>query len=224
MEAKKNPEIALAKKTGLFLNIGFVISLILVIAAFEWKSYDDTELLNLGQVEDNFVAITEVPITKQPPPPPRVVRQVEIIEIPDEEEIKEEIEIVLDVEITEETVIEEIVFEEPVEEEVVEEVFTIVEQNPTFVGGDLAFIKFVQSNLVYPEKARRMGLEGRVFVQFVVEKDGSLTNVAVIKGMRGDCNEEAIRVMQNSPNWLAGKQRGRSVRVQVVIPITFKFI
>jgi len=224
MEAKKNPEIALAKKAGLFLNIGFVISLLLVIAAFEWKSYDDTDLLILGQVEDNFVEITEVPITKQPPPPPRVVRQMAIIEVPDEEEIKEEIEIVLDVEITEETVIEEIVFEEPVEEEVVDEVFTIVEQNPTFVGGDLAFIKFVQSNLVYPEKARRMGLEGRVFVQFVIEKDGSLTDVAVIKGMMGDCNEEAIRVMQNSPNWVAGKQRGRSVRVQIVIPITFKFI
>lgn len=224
METKKNPEITLAKTAGLFLNIGFVISIILVIIAFEWKSYDDTDLLKIGQIEDSFIQITEVPITKQPPPPPLKVKQLEIIEIPDEEEIKEEIEIVLDVEITEETVIEEIVFEEPVEEELVEEVFTIVEQNPTFIGGDLAFIKFVQSNLVYPEKARRMGLEGRVFVQFVVEKDGSLTDVAVIKGMMGDCNEEAIRVMQNSPNWVAGKQRGRSVRVQIVIPITFKFI
>ena len=224
MEAKKNPQIALAKKAGLFLNIGFVISILLVIVAFEWKSYDDVDLLELGQVEDNFVEITEVPITQQPPPPALKVQQVEIIAVPDEEEIVEEIEIVLDIEITEETVIEEIVFEEPVEEEVVEEIFTIVEENPSFVGGDIAFIKFVQSNLKYPDKARRMGLEGRVFVQFVVEKDGSLTNVAVIKGMHGDCNEEAIRVMQNSPNWLAGKQRGRSVRVQIEIPITFKFI
>ena len=224
MEAKKNPEIALAKKTGLFLNIGFVISILLVIGAFEWKTYDDANLLELGQVNDDFVEITEVPLTRQPPPPTPKIKQIEIIEVPDEEEIKEEIAVDLDIEITEETEIEEIVFEEPVEEEVVDEVFTLVEQYPSFEGGDLAFIKFVQSNLIYPEKARRMGLEGKVFVQFIVEKDGSLTNVAVIKGMLIDCNEEAIRVMQNSPKWLAGKQRGRSVRVQMVIPITFKFI
>ncbi len=224
MEAKKNPEIALAKKAGLFLNIGFVISILFVIVAFEWKTYDDADLLELGQVIDDFEEITEVPPTRQPPPPAPKIKQIEIIEVPDLEEIKEEIAVDLDIEITEETAIEEIVFEEPVEEEIVEEVFTIVEQNPTFVGGDLAFIKFVQSNLVYPEKARRMGLEGRVFVRFVVEKDGSLTDVSVIKGMMGDCNEEAIRVMQNSPKWVAGKQRGRSVRVQIVIPITFKFI
>ena len=224
MEAKKNPEIALAKKAGLFLNIGFVISILLVIGAFEWKTYDDVNLLELGQVKDDFVEITEVPLTRQPPPPTPKIKQIEIIEVPDVEEIKEEIAVDLDIEITEETEIEEIVFEEPVKEEVVDEVFTLVEKYPSFEGGDLAFINFVQSNLNYPEKARRMGLEGKVFVQFIVEKDGSLTNVAVIKGMLSDCNEEAIRVMQNSPKWLAGKQRGRSVRVQMVIPITFKFI
>jgi protein TonB len=224
MEAKKNPEIALAKKTGLFLNIGFVISMLLVIAAFEWKSYDDIDLLKLGQVEDYFVEVTEIPVTRQPPPPPLVVRPVEIIEVPDEEEIVEEIEVNLDIEITEETVIEEIVFEEIVEEEAIEEIFTIVEQLPSYDGGDIAFVKFVQKNLVYPEKARRMGLEGRVFIQFIVEKDGSLTDFSILKGMMGGCNEEALRVMKNSPRWLAGKQRGRSVRVQMVIPITFKFI
>jgi protein TonB len=223
MEAKKNPKIASANKTGLFLNIGFVLSILFVIVAFEWKSYDDADLLDLGQVKDDFIEITEVPPTRQPPPTPKI-KQVEIIEVPDLEEIKEEIAVDLDVEITEETEIEEIVFEEPVEEEIVDEVFTLVEEYPSFDGGDLAFIKFVQNNLVYPEKARRMGLEGRVFVQFIVEKDGSLTNVIVLKGISGGCNEEAIRVMQNSPKWLAGKQRGRAIRVQMVVPITFKFI
>lgn len=224
MEAKKNPEIALAKKAGLFLNIGFVISILFVIVAFEWKTYNDADLLELGQVNDYFVEITDIPITRQPPPPAPKIKQVEIIEVPDVEEIKEEIAVDLDVEMTEETVIEEIVFEEPVEEEEVEEVFTLVEEYPSFEGGDLAFIKYIQRNLIYPEKARRMGLEGRVFVQFIVEKDGSLTNVIVLRGISGGCNEEAIRVMQNSPNWLAGKQRGRSVRVQMVVPIVFKFL
>lgn len=224
MEAKKNPEIALAKKAGLFLNIGFVISILFVIVAFEWKTYNDADLLELGQVNDYFVEITDIPITRQPPPPAPKIKQVEIIEVPDVEEIKEEIAVDLDIEMTEETVIEEIVFEEPVEEEEVEEVFTLVEEYPSFEGGDLAFIKYIQRNLIYPEKARRMGLEGRVFVQFIVEKDGSLTNVIVLRGISGGCNEEAIRVMQNSPNWLAGKQRGRSVRVQMVVPIVFKFL
>ena len=224
MEAKKNPEIAIAKKTGLFLNIGFVVSILFVIVAFEWKTYDDADLLELGQVIDDFEEITEVPPTRQPPPPAPKVKQIEIIEVPDIEEIKEEIAVNLDVEITEETAIEEIVFEEPVEEEEVEEVFTLVEEFPSFEGGDLAFIKYIQKNLVYPEKARRMGLEGRVFVQFIVEKDGSLSNVIVLRGISGGCNEEAIRVMQKSPKWLSGKQRGRATRVQMVVPINFKFI
>ena len=224
MEAKKNPEIALKRTAGLFLNIGFVISMLLVIIAFEWKSYDDINLLELGQVEDSFVEITEAPVTRQPPPPPLVAKQVEIIEIPDEEEIVEEIEVNLDIEITEETIIEEIVFEEPVKEEAIEEIFTIVEQYPSYDGGDIAFVKFVQKNLVYPEKARRMGLEGRVFIQFIVEIDGSLTDFSILKGIMGGCNEEALRVMKESPRWLAGKQRGRSVRVQMIIPITFRFI
>jgi len=224
MEAKKNPEIALKRTAGLFLNIGFVISMLLVIIAFEWKSYDDINLLELGQVEDSFVEITEAPVTRQPPPPPLVAKQVEIIEIPDEEEIVEEIEVNLDIEITEETIIEEIVFEEPVKEEAIEEIFTIVEQYPSYDGGDIAFVKFVQKNLVYPEKARRMGLEGRVFIQFIVETDGSLTDFSILKGIMGGCNEEALRVMKESPRWLAGKQRGRSVRVQMIIPITFRFI
>jgi len=224
VEAKKNPKKVLFNKSGLFLSIGFNMSLLLVIIAFEWKSYDRVNLLELGQVKDYFVEITEVPITTQPPPPPLKVKPHEIIEVPDIEEIEEEIDIDLDVEMTEETVIEEIVFAELVEEEEIDEIFTIVEEIPSFVGGDLAFIKFLQTNLIYPEKARRMGLEGRVFVQFVVEKDGSVTNVKVLRGMGGDCNEEAIRVMQNSPKWLTGKQRGRPVRVQVVVPIIFKFL
>ncbi len=223
MEVKKNPKIALANKSGLFLNIGFVISILLVIVAFEWKSYGDNDLLNIGQVIDDFDEITEIPITHQPPPPPPKAKQPEIVEVDDEVEIEEEIKVDLDVEITEETEIEEIIFAEPVEEEEINEIFTLVEEFPSFDGGDVAYIKFIQKNLIYPEKARRMGIEGRIFVQFIVEKDGSLTNIKVLRGIGGDCNEEAIRVLKNSPKWLPGKQRGKAVRVQMVVPMTFKF-
>ena len=121
MEAKKNPNADLSKKSGLFLNIGFVVSLLLVIVAFEWKSYEKSDLLELGQVNDDFEEMTEVPLTQQPPPPPPKIKQPEIIEVPDEEEIEEEIEVDLDIEITEETVIEEIILEEPIEEEPAED-------------------------------------------------------------------------------------------------------
>ena len=177
MEAKKNPKADLSKKSGLFLNIGFVVSLLLVIAAFEWRSYEKSDLLELGQVNDDFEEMTEVPLTQQPPPPPPKIRQPEIIEVPDEEEIEEEIEVDLDIEITEETVIEEIVFEEPIEEEETDEIFQIVENPASFKGGIGAFYTYVQKNMKYPSQAQRMGLEGKVFVEFVVGKDGKITDV-----------------------------------------------
>jgi protein TonB len=178
--------------------------------------------MDLGQVSDEFEDVMEIPPTEQPPPPPPKVQQPEIIEVPDEEEIEEEIEVDLDVEITEETVVEEIVFEEPVEEEVAEEIFTIVEDQPEPKGGMAAFYEYVGKNLKYPAQARGMGIEGKVFVEFVVDKDGSITNVKAIKGIGAGCDEEAIRVIADAPKWSPGKQRGRPVKVRMILPITFK--
>jgi protein TonB len=222
MEVKKNPKFDLAKQSGMLLNLGLSVSLLLVIVAFEWRTYDDTGLLDLGQVEDDFEDIMEIPPTEQPPPPPPKVQLPEIIEVPDEEEIEEEIEVELDVEVTEETVVEDIVFEEAPEEEVVEEVFTIVEDQPEFPGGMPAFYKFVGDNMNYPAQARRMGIEGRVFVQFIVDKDGTVTEVKAVKGIGAGCDEEAERVLRMSPKFKPGKQRGRSVKVRMVLPIIFK--
>ncbi len=222
MEAKKNPKVDLEKKSGLLMNIGFTVSLLCVILAFEWRTYDDSGLVDLGQITDDFEDIMEIPPTEQPPPPPPKIQLPEIIEVPDEEEIEEEIEVILDVEVTEETVIEDIVFEEVVEEEEVDEVFTIVEDQPEFPGGIAAFYKFVGDNMDYPSQARRMGIEGRVYVQFVVDKDGTVTEVKAVKGIGAGCDEEAERVLRQSPKFKPGKQRGRSVKVRMVLPIIFK--
>lgn len=222
MEAKKNPKADLDKRTGLFFNIGLAVSLLLVITAFEWRFYDEGALVDLGQVDDNFEDLMEIPPTEQPPPPPPVIQQPEIIEVPDEEEIEEEIEVNLDVEITETTVIEDVVFEDAPEEEVAEEIFTIVEDQPEPQGGMGAFYQYVSKNLNYPNQARRMGIEGKVFVQFVVDKDGSITEVQAIKGIGAGCDEEAVKVIQNAPKWKPGKQRGRPVKVRMILPITFK--
>ncbi len=222
MELKKNPSADLNRKSGLFLNIGLVVSLVLVITAFEWKYYDDGSLVDLGQVDDEFEDIMDIPPTEQPPPPPPAIQQPEIIEVPDEEEIEDEIEIDLDIEVTEETAIEEVVFEEAPEEEVADEIFTVVEQQPIPDGGMAAFYKYVGKHLKYPAQARRMGIEGRVFVQFVVDKDGSITSVQSVKGIGAGCDEEAVRVIKGAPRWKPGKQRGRPVKVRMILPITFK--
>ena len=222
MELKKNPEKDLDKKSGMFMNIGLAISLILVITAFEWRFYDEGSLVDLGVLDDDFEDIMEIPPTEQPPPPPPKIQLPQIIEIPDEEEIEEEIEVDLDVEITEETVIEDIVFDDAPEEEVADEIFDIVEDQPTPPGGMSAFYKYVGKTMKYPNQARRMGIQGRVFVQFIVDKTGQLTNVKAIKGIGAGCDEEAVRVLKAAPKWKPGKQRGRPVKVRMILPITFK--
>jgi protein TonB len=222
VEIKKNPKADLTRTTGLFLNIGLVVSLLLVIFAFEKKVYDDGSQVNLSAQAENFEDLMDIPQTQQPPPPPPKKLQPEIIEVPDEEEIEEDIEIDLDVEMTESTVIETVVFDQAPEEEEVEEIFTIVEDQPTPDGGMAAFYQFVQKNLKYPAQARRMGIEGKVFVQFVVDKNGQLTEVQAVKGIGAGCDEEAVRVIQGAPKWKPGKQRGRAVKVRMILPITFK--
>ena len=222
MEQKKNPQADLNKKWWLFYFIGLTVTLGLTLFAFEYKSYDDQGLMELGQVDDDFEDIMDIPPTEQPPPPPPVVQLPEIIEVPDEEEIEEEIEVDLDVEVTEETVIEDIVFEEAPEEEEVEQIFTIVEDKPQFPGGDAAMYKYLGKSIDYPSQARRMGIEGRVFVQFIVGKDGKIRDVQAIKGIGAGCDEEAVRVIKAMPKWKPGKQRGRPVQVRMVLPVFFK--
>lgn len=222
MELKKTPEADLTKKSGLFLNIGLVVSILICITAFEWRTYDDGSLVDLGSLSDDFEDILDVPQTEQPPPPPPIIQLPEIIEVPDEEEIEQEIEVNLDIDVNEDKVVEAIIFSDAPAEEEAEEIFTVVEDQPTPEGGMAAFYQYVSKNMKYPAQARRMGIEGKVFVQFVVDKDGSITEVEAIKGIGAGCDEEAVRVIQEAPKWKPGKQRGRAVKVRMILPITFK--
>lgn len=106
-----------------------------------------------------------------------------------------------------------------VEEEKV--IHTIVEQMPTFPGGDGALMKYLSSNLRYPPRAEEMGIKGRVTCQFVVERDGSITDVKVVRGVDPDLDREAVRVIKSMPRWIPGKQNGKSVRVRYTCPINF---
>ncbi|MEI6455018.1 MAG: energy transducer TonB [bacterium] len=101
------------------------------------------------------------------------------------------------------------------------EIFTVVEEQPGYPGGEESRIKFLQDNIKYPEEAKELGIQGKVFVTFVVEVDGSITDVRVLRGIGGGCDEEAIRVVKAMPKWVPGKQRGVPVRVQFNLPIKF---
>ena len=211
--------------SSLFLSIGLCLSLVTVITAFEYKFYDEGDVVTLGNVDSNFEKTIEIPPTEQPPPPPPKIQQPSIITVANDEEIVKDIEVQLDIETTEATKVAPvpvIVQQAPVEEEETQQIFTIVEQQPEPEGGITAFYKYIGENLKYPALARRNNIEGRVFIRFVVERDGSLTDVTVLKGIGGGCDEEAVRIIQGAPKWKPGKQRGRPVRVQMVLPVLFK--
>jgi len=214
MEPKKNPDISLEKKKGLFFQIGLVITLVIVLGAFEWKSYDKVAY-NLGQLNLDDLEEEIIPITKQevkpPPPPPPPPEVIEIVE--DDVEIEDEIEIE-DTESDEDVEIE-------IEEEDDEEFFMVVENMPEFPGGDLGLMKYIQKNVKYPAIAKEYNITGKVYVSFIVDKKGSVTNVKIVRGVDKNLDAEAIRVVKSLPKYKPGKQRGKSVRVMFTIPINF---
>jgi periplasmic protein TonB len=222
MEAKKTDSADLTKKSGFFLSIGLLVTMVLVVTAFEWKQYEDSLVDLQGKNMNTFEEVMEVPPTEQPPPPPPQVQQPQVVEVPDEEEIKEDIKVNLDVEVTDQTKIEEIVVQAAEPEEESDQIFTIVEESATPKGGMAAFYKYVSDKIKYPPQARRMGIEGRVFVEFVIGKDGTLTEVRAIKGIGAGCDEEAVRIVQSAPAWNPGKQRGKPVKQRYTLPIIFK--
>ncbi|MDF2157139.1 energy transducer TonB [Algoriphagus sp. CAU 1675] len=223
MEVKKTPGADLTKKSGMFLNLGLAVAVGVTLAAFEWKSFDDGALMDLGMANDNFEELLDIPITEQPPPPPPPpVEQPIIQEIPDEVEIEEKIEVNFDVDVKEETVIKEVVIAEAPVEEKADEIFDVVETQPQPPGGMSGWNQYLSKNLKYPTQARRMGIEGTVIVVFVINTDGSIQDVEVLRGIGGGCDEEAVEVVKNAPKWEPGKQRGRPVRTRMRLPIRFK--
>ncbi len=222
MEAKKTEQADLTKKSTFFFSIGLMVTMSLVVTAFEWKDYDESMVDLMGKSTNTFEETMEVPPTEQPPPPAPTIQQPQVIEVPDEEEIKDDIKVNLDVEVTDETKVEEIVIQAEQPKEETDEIFTVVEESATPKGGMQAFYKFVGEKIKYPAQARRMGIEGRVFVEFVINKDGSLSDVRSIKGIGAGCDEEAVRIIQSAPAWNPGKQRGKSVKQRYTLPIIFK--
>ena len=224
MEEKKSPKANLENKKLMFIQIGMIISLLIAWMAFEHKSYDkceiDPSLLNREVVlDEEMVEITKQ--EEQKPQPVEVPKQTTQLEIVQDDVEVEDIEI--NAEVDQQEVIEEYVPVEVEEEEVVEqEIFQIVEEMPAFPGGEAKLMEYVGKNIKYPQIARETGIQGRVFIGFVVEPDGSVSNVKLLRGIGGGCDEEAMRVVKSMPKWKPGKQRGKAVRVSYQIPVFFK--
>ena len=224
MEEKKSPKANLENKKLMFMQIGMIISLLIAWLAFEHKSYDkreiDASLLRQTEVlDEEMVEITKQ--EEQKPQPVETPQQTTQLEIVDDDVETQDLNINAEVEQNE--VIEEYVAPEVVEEEVVEqEIFQIVEEMPSFPGGEAKLMEYVAKNIKYPQIARETGIQGRVFVGFVVEPDGSISNVKLLRGIGGGCDEEAMRVIKSLPKWKPGKQRGKAVRVSYQIPVFFK--
>ena len=222
MDKRKTPKADLEEKRSLFMQTGLVLALALTLFAFEYKSYDRVEF-DLGQRQAVDVTEEVIVNTKQEvkPPPPKPPPQTTILNIV-EDDVEVDMDLEIDAEADESTEIDAyvpVVMEE--EESGETEIFTVVEESPAFPGGDVARIKFLQENIRYPQMARESGIQGTVYVTFVVEKNGAVRDVRVLRGIGGGCDEEAVRVIQAMPKWNAGKQRGKPVRVQFNMPIKF---
>jgi len=224
MEQKKTPKADLENKRFIFTEIGLVIGLALMLVAFEWKSYEKTTVeVTSRQVEN--VSEDIIPITEQKvkPPPPAPVKQVVKINIV-EDNVTVDDDINIDAEADQNTEVQEYVAPVKTEEEESAEeaqIFMVVESMPEYPGGEAALYAYLAENIKYPQMAKESGIQGRVFVTFVVERDGRVTDVRVLRGIGGGCDEEAIRVVEGMPKWSPGKQRGKAVRVQYNLPVKF---
>lgn len=227
MEVKKSPKANLENKRLLFTEIGLVLALALVLGAFNWSSKEkkDSAFANTTQeiIEDEMV-----PITQETPPPPPETPQIPVLSdqidiVDDEIEVDDNI---LNLEDDANMGVEIMDYVEEVEEEVVEEEaipFQLVEQKPSFQGGDAnAFSKWVNERLVYPEIAKENGIQGRVMLQFTVGADGQVSQVKVLRGVDPTLDKEAVRVVSSSPKWTPGKQRDRAVKVTYTFPVIFQ--
>lgn len=226
MEVKKAPVADLEGKKSTWLLVGYIFILALMFVAFEWTRRDKIETGEIIEVamvhfEEEIIPITmqEKPVAPVPVEAKAISEVIQIVE--DDAQIEETIiasdeDTGVQVEIKD---IENVVVEEPQKEE---EVFQVVEKMPEFPGGMQELMKYLQKNIKYPSISQENGVQGRVIVQFVVNKDGSIVDPVVVKSVDPYLDKEALRVVKTMPKWSPGEQRGKPVRVKYTLPVQFR--
>ena len=207
MEAKKSKKAAIENQRGSWLLMGLVVALAFMFVSFEWTQHD-VRVAALSS-DDESIFVTElVPITfpeeKLEPPPPPETKVTDLFEIVDDtEEVTDNVSVVPDN---------------------VNEPYKVVWVPPVveFPGGSAELLKYLSSHIKYPTMSQEMGSQGRVIVQFVVDKDGSITSPTVVRGVDAYLDKEAIRVISGMPKWKPGVQNGKKVRVKYTVPVVFR--
>ena len=226
MEAKKTFSANFERFRPLFLEAGMIVTLLIVFCIFNLKTYEQP----VSRIISASHPVPEpeiIPITRREPPapPPQKTISTQMIIVSNETEVKDSF--TINAEARQETEVKPVDTqfiptarkEEP--EIVDEEIFVVVEQMPQYPGGEEARLSYLRKNLHYPSLASEARIQGTVFVSFVIEKNGAVTNIKIIRGIGGGCDEEAIKVVEGMPNWIPGKQRGNPVRVAFNMPIRF---
>lgn len=226
-EIKKTPKANLEKQVPTSILMGLLLGAAVMFFAFEWSS--QTKKLDESVIVSDVIAEEEIEITRQdqstppPPPPPAAPETPEIIQVVEE---KVETKFKIDAEDSQDKVqVQTYVAPpppKPKQEEVTEEIFVVVEEAPQFPGGESALMRYLNDNIRYPVIAQENGIQGRVTCQFVVERDGSISDVQVVRGQDPSLDKEAVRVIQGMPRWKPGKQRGAPVRVRYTLPVLFR--
>lgn len=220
MENKKsplrNPE---QRKTSLFFT-GLIFSLSFTLVAFEWRT-SETDQYVAVQWTGDFIEEEIIPVSrmKQPEPPPPPPVQHHHFQLVEELPVAAEPVVDLNLDIPDVPVVRHI--EAPTEHIAELPVRLEATEMPAFVGGETEMYKYLQRNVSFPSMAREANISGAVYVTFVVDTNGIITNAEVLRGIGGGCDEEALRVIRNMPAWKPGKQNGDPVRVRFNMPIRF---
>lgn len=224
MDIKKSSNASLENKKSIFILMGFVIALSATFIALEWTKHEVTiyETVSFEIEEEEEIEIVTTAEELPPPPPPEVPEVVEVLNVVEDD--VETAEIVID---TEDDKDKQVVIQAPIQpaetaEEETEVVFMVVETMPSFPGGDAALFKYLSDNIKYPVIAQESGVQGRVICQFVVNRDGSIVDIEVVRSVDKSLDAEAVRVIKSMPKWSPGKQRGKSVRVKYTLPVNFR--
>jgi len=220
MEKKKDSKADLRKWSGTLLNFGIVGSLSLVLVAFEWKQLENKNLV-ISEVNQDAWQQMDPPITIHVLPPPPAA-QPEIIIKPDEVIIDDDMNVKFDINTSENIDIAPVELTSPPMIDVPDEIKNFVDVQASFKGGMNAWYNYLKKNLRYPSQARRMGIEGIVIVRFVVNTDGSIQDLELLRTIGGGADQEALDVIKDSPTWIPGKMAGRPVRSRMTMPIRFR--
>lgn len=228
MEVKKSPKADLEGGIGMSILMGMIVGLAVLFVGFEWST-KDVQVVTADEGVADIIAEEEIEITRPentppPPPPPPAPAVTEMLNVVDDDVELEQQDIISSEDDASaaqtETFVAPVVEEE--EEESAQQIFTVVEKQPEFPGGTAELFKYLSKAIKYPVIAQENGIQGRVVCSFVVNRDGSIVDIQVMRGVDPSLDKEAVRVISEMPKWKPGEQRGKPVRVRFILPVQFR--